>query len=72
VGVPCAPINDMSVMKDHPQTQALDILQPVPEIDLALVSLPLAFDGVRPRIKTRAPKLGQHNATLPGLPTASD
>jgi len=72
VGVPCAPINDMSVMKEHPQTQALDILQPVPEIDLALVSLPLAFDGARPRIKTRAPKLGQHNATLPGLPSARD
>jgi crotonobetainyl-CoA:carnitine CoA-transferase CaiB-like acyl-CoA transferase len=68
VGVPCAPINDMSVMKDHPQTKALDILQPVPELDLALISLPLAFDGARPRIKTRAPKLGQHNATLPGMP----
>ncbi|HEU0058535.1 MAG TPA: CoA transferase [Hyphomicrobiaceae bacterium] len=72
VGVPCAPINDMSVLKDHPQTQALEIVQPVPELDLALISLPLAFDGARPRIKTRAPKLGQHNATLPGLPSDKD
>jgi crotonobetainyl-CoA:carnitine CoA-transferase CaiB-like acyl-CoA transferase len=72
VGVPCAPINDMSVTKDHPQTKALDILQPVPDLDLALISLPLSFDGVRPRINSRAPKLGQHNASLPGLPAQKD
>ena len=55
-------------MKAHPQTAALGMVQPVPEIDLALMSLPLSFDGERPRIETRAPKLGEHNATLPGLP----
>jgi crotonobetainyl-CoA:carnitine CoA-transferase CaiB-like acyl-CoA transferase len=68
-GVPCAPINDMSVMKEHPQTAALDMLQPVPDLALALISLPVAFDGERPRIRTRAPTLGQHNAILPPSPT---
>ena len=48
VGVPCAPINDMTHMKAHPQTAALDMVQPVPEIDLELMSLPLSFDGERP------------------------
>jgi crotonobetainyl-CoA:carnitine CoA-transferase CaiB-like acyl-CoA transferase len=70
IGVPCAPVNDMSVMRAHPQTAALDMLQPVPDLALALMSLPLSFDGQRPRIHTRAPKLGQHNAMLPPLPAA--
>jgi crotonobetainyl-CoA:carnitine CoA-transferase CaiB-like acyl-CoA transferase len=69
VGVPCAPINDMSLIKTHPQTAALEMLQPVPNIDLTLVSLPLSLDGVRPRIKTRAPSLGQHNSAFPGIPS---
>ena len=68
VGVPCAPINDMRVMETHPQTAALQMLQPVPELDLELISLPLSLDGARPRIRTRAPRLGQHNSSLPGLP----
>jgi crotonobetainyl-CoA:carnitine CoA-transferase CaiB-like acyl-CoA transferase len=72
VGVPCAPINDMSHMKAHPQTAALEMVQPVPELDLSLMSLPLSIDGERPRIRTRAPKLGQHNRTLPGMPLAEE
>jgi len=53
-------------MERHPQTAALEMLQPVPEIDMALMSLPLSFDGKRPRIETRAPKLGEHNAAVRG------
>ncbi len=68
-GVPCAPINDMSHMKAHPQTAALDLVQPVPGIDLGLMSLPLSLDGMRPAIRTRAPRLGEHNAAF-GLPKA--
>jgi len=68
-GVPCAPINDMSHMKAHPQTAALNLVQPVPEIDLGLMSLPLSLDGMRPAIRTRAPRLGEHNAAF-GLPKA--
>ena len=44
------------------------MVQSVPDIDLGLMSLPLSLDGERPSIRTRAPKLGEHNATLPGLP----
>jgi crotonobetainyl-CoA:carnitine CoA-transferase CaiB-like acyl-CoA transferase len=67
--VPCAPINDMSIMKAHPQTAALNMLQPVAELDLTLMGLPLSFDGQRPLIRSRAPRLGQHNDTLPGMPS---
>jgi crotonobetainyl-CoA:carnitine CoA-transferase CaiB-like acyl-CoA transferase len=67
-GVPCAPINDMSHMKAHPQTAALGMVQPAPEIDLGLMSLPLSLNGERPSIRTRAPKLGEHNAAVEGLP----
>ena len=70
-GVPCAPINDITHMKEHPQTAALNMVQPVPEIDLDLMSLPLSFGGERPVIRTRAPKLGEHNAAVRGLPRAS-
>ena len=65
-GVSCAPINDMADMKQHPQTAALEMVQPVPEIDLPLMGLPLSFDGKRPAIATRAPKLGEHNAEMRG------
>ena len=63
-GVPCSAINDMTGMRAHPQTAALGMVQPVPEIDLGLMSLPLSLDGERPAIRTRAPTLGEHNAGL--------
>jgi crotonobetainyl-CoA:carnitine CoA-transferase CaiB-like acyl-CoA transferase len=69
-GVPCAPINDITHMKAHPQTAALGMVQPVPGIDLDLMSLPLSIDGERPTIRTRAPKLGEHNGVVPGFPRA--
>ena len=69
-GVPCAPINDITHMKAHPQTAALGMVQPVPDLDLDLMSLPLSIDGARPTIRTRAPKLGQHNGSVPGFPRA--
>ncbi|MBO0763722.1 MAG: CoA transferase [Hyphomicrobiaceae bacterium] len=67
-GVPCSAINDMSGMRAHPQTEALGMVQPVPEIELALMSLPLSLDGVRPPIRTRAPRLGEHNPVLGAAP----
>jgi hypothetical protein len=57
-------------MKAHPQTAALGMVQPVPGIDLALMSLPLSLNGDRPPIRTRAPILGEHNGALEGLPKA--
>jgi crotonobetainyl-CoA:carnitine CoA-transferase CaiB-like acyl-CoA transferase len=67
-GVPCSAINDMSHIGAHPQTAALGMVQPVPEIDLALMSLPLSLDGERPAIRTRAPRLGEHNADAAAPP----
>ena len=69
-GVPCAPINDLTHMKSNAQTAALEMVQRVPDIDLDLMALPLTFGGERPRIRTRAPKLGEHNRAIRGLPRA--
>jgi crotonobetainyl-CoA:carnitine CoA-transferase CaiB-like acyl-CoA transferase len=66
-GVPCAPINDLSHMKAHAQTAATRMVQPVPEIDMGLMALPLTLDGDRPAIRSRAPTLGEHNAEFPDL-----
>jgi crotonobetainyl-CoA:carnitine CoA-transferase CaiB-like acyl-CoA transferase len=63
-GVPCSAINDLSGMRAHPQTAALGMVQPVPGVDLALMSLPLSLDGQRPAIRARAPTLGEHNALI--------
>jgi crotonobetainyl-CoA:carnitine CoA-transferase CaiB-like acyl-CoA transferase len=64
VAVPSAAINDLAHMQTHPQTAALGMVQPAPEVDLDLMSLPLSLDGIRPAIRARAPKLGEHNAEV--------
>jgi crotonobetainyl-CoA:carnitine CoA-transferase CaiB-like acyl-CoA transferase len=64
VSVPSAPINDIGHLKEHPQTKALGIVQPAPEIEMDLISLPLTLNGERPRIRMRAPTLGEHNAIV--------
>jgi crotonobetainyl-CoA:carnitine CoA-transferase CaiB-like acyl-CoA transferase len=63
LGVPNAPLLGVEDVANHPQVKALDI---VTECDdsLSLVSIPIAFDGVRPRTTRRAPKLGEHNANF--------
>ncbi len=66
VAVPSAAINDIAHMKAHPQTAALGMVQPVPDVGLDLMSLPLSFEGRRPPIRTRAPKLGEHNDDVRG------
>jgi crotonobetainyl-CoA:carnitine CoA-transferase CaiB-like acyl-CoA transferase len=71
VAVPSAAINDIAHMKAHPQTAALGMVQPVAEAGLDLMSLPLSLDGSRPAIRTRAPKLGEHNAEVRGSPGAT-
>jgi crotonobetainyl-CoA:carnitine CoA-transferase CaiB-like acyl-CoA transferase len=68
VSVPSAPIADMAQAGAHAQTAALGMLQPVPDIGLDLMSLPISIDGARPAIRSRAPTLGEHNATVPGVP----
>ena len=47
-GVPCAPIQTMGQVIDHPQTQALDITRRSADGALNFLGLPLSFDDVRP------------------------
>jgi crotonobetainyl-CoA:carnitine CoA-transferase CaiB-like acyl-CoA transferase len=65
-GVPCAPIQDLRGVMAEPQIAALGMIEPVPGLDLSLVGLPLSFDGERPPMRQRAPRLGEHNTELLG------
>ena len=62
-GVPCAPVQDVAGMLNHPQTQALGILQAVPGSSIPLIGLPLRLDGARPQPRASSPKLGEMNAS---------
>lgn len=64
-GVPNAPLLTVDQVASHPQTHALDMSVRCSEDDIPLMGVPLAFDGQRPRARTRAPTLGEHNKILP-------
>ena len=66
-GVPCAPIHTVPEALEHPQVQALGVLQSVPGEDFRLTALPFTIDGERPALHAGAPRLGEHNA-LHGIP----
>lgn len=59
-GIPCAPVQNIAQMLAHEQTKALGLLQDVPDSAMQLIGLPLSFDGMRPAIRTRPPRLGEH------------
>ncbi|MFO1188390.1 MAG: CoA transferase [Alphaproteobacteria bacterium] len=61
-GVPCSPIQTVDEVTHDPQTKALGLLSAPPDDPLPLVTLPLSFQGERPRPMSRAPRLGEHNA----------
>jgi len=63
-GIPCAPIHDFAQVMEQPQTEAIGILQRIPEVDLRIVGLPLSFDGDRPPVRHRAPEVGEHNEAM--------
>ena len=65
-GIPNAPLQNVAQVSDHPQTQAVGILQTGPEGALPTVGLPLAFDGERSSYERAAPALGEHNETVLG------
>jgi crotonobetainyl-CoA:carnitine CoA-transferase CaiB-like acyl-CoA transferase len=67
-GVPCAPINTLPEVLAEPQTAASGIIQRVPGLELALVALPLRFDGERPPLPGGTPGLGEHNREIRGEP----
>ena len=60
--VPCAPIQDLAQVVSHPQTEALEMIQPVPHpsiADLRLVGIPLSLDGSRVPLAGPPPRLGE-------------
>ena len=60
VGVPCAPVQNVADMVQHPQLQALDILQDVPGSTIPLMGLPIRFNGARPQPRHASPALGSN------------
>lgn len=55
VGVPCAQVNTVPEVLNHPQTQAVGMLLDVGEPNLGLVATPLKFNGLRPGLRSTAP-----------------
>jgi len=73
-GVPIAPVHHVDEMMSHPQAQAVDILQTLPEearagnATFTTARLPIRFDGERRPYTARGPALGEHNREfLPDL-----
>jgi crotonobetainyl-CoA:carnitine CoA-transferase CaiB-like acyl-CoA transferase len=67
-GVPCAPHQTIDEMLAHPQTAALGQYQSSPDGKLAIMGVPLSFDGVRPPFRGSPPGLGEHNTRILGGP----
>jgi crotonobetainyl-CoA:carnitine CoA-transferase CaiB-like acyl-CoA transferase len=65
-GVPCAPMLTVDQALAHPQTKALEILQPTPDGKMSLIGLPLSFDGVRPPLRRSPPALGADTEAILG------
>ncbi len=63
-GIPCSPVNNLEQMLQHPQTQALGLIQDVPDTEMRFLGLPLSFDGIRPTARSAPPKLGEHTEIL--------
>ena len=59
-GIPCAPVQNVAEMIAHEQTRALGLMQEVPDSAMKFIGLPLSFDGTRPAIRSRPPRLGEH------------
>jgi crotonobetainyl-CoA:carnitine CoA-transferase CaiB-like acyl-CoA transferase len=63
-GVPAAPLQKVSEVLAHPQTRALDMVRPVGDGSMSLMSLPLRFDGERLPFRSPPPALGADNAEV--------
>ena len=65
-GVPCAPVQNVKQMLEHPQMQALGLLQAVPGSSKPLIGLPISFDHERPLPRSASPALGGHTKEVLG------
>jgi crotonobetainyl-CoA:carnitine CoA-transferase CaiB-like acyl-CoA transferase len=68
--VPNAPMQTIAEVLEHPQTKALEMLQPSPDGDITLLGLPLSFDGERPTFRRSPPVLGAHTKDIFGASDA--
>jgi formyl-CoA transferase len=66
-GIPSAPIQNTRELYEHEQTRALGILGKPNAEEIALVGLPLSFDGRRPPALAAAQEIGQDNEKLQQL-----
>ncbi len=62
-GVPNAPVQNIKQALEHPQTQALGMVQSVPDSAMTFLGLPIRFNGERPPIRKAPPALNA-NADL--------
>ncbi|HEY4252893.1 MAG TPA: CoA transferase [Roseomonas sp.] len=62
--IPCGPVQDVAAALADPQTEALGIIGTTPGDNVRAVALPVSFDGQRPPISGRAPRLGEHQSIL--------
>lgn len=68
-GVPCSGVQSVAEALEHPQTEAVGLLAPVPHprVDgLRLPGLPFSLDGRRPRPASAHPDLGASPAATSG------
>src|SRR5437868_3150965 len=65
-GIPNGPIHALDQVVADPQVEALGILQHRPGSELAVIGLPLSFDGERPPFTKQAPALGEDNQRVLG------
>jgi crotonobetainyl-CoA:carnitine CoA-transferase CaiB-like acyl-CoA transferase len=64
VSVPCAPLQSLDEVLDHPQTQAVGMLQQSADGKFRLMGVPLQFDGERPAFRKNPPALAEDNDIL--------
>jgi crotonobetainyl-CoA:carnitine CoA-transferase CaiB-like acyl-CoA transferase len=64
VSVPCAPLQSLDEVLDHPQTQAIGMLQESADGQFRLMGVPLQFDGERPAFRKNPPALAEDNDIL--------
>lgn len=64
VSVPCAPLQTLDEVLNHPQTEAVGMLQRSQDGQFQLMGLPLQFDGARPNFRKNPPALAEDNELL--------
>jgi crotonobetainyl-CoA:carnitine CoA-transferase CaiB-like acyl-CoA transferase len=64
LGVPCVPINSYSEAVEDPQVAHMGWVEPVTlpnGVETRTLGFPLRFNGERPEIRLRPPRLGEHS-----------